>query len=73
VEKRQNNVSVTIKLIDVNDNSPVFLPVTGYMVNIAENSGNGVSVLNVRNLFVLCIGCDFVLTLAPYQQSKFSD
>ena len=47
VEQRQNNVSVTIHLIDVNDNAPVFSPVSGYVVNIAENSENGTSVLNV--------------------------
>ncbi|XP_028399940.1 protocadherin Fat 4-like isoform X2 [Dendronephthya gigantea] len=46
-EKRENNVSVTISLIDVNDNSPVFSPVTGYSVEVAENSANGTSVLNV--------------------------
>ena len=50
-ETNKANVTVTVSLIDVNDNSPVFSSVSGYSVSLAEDSPNGTSVFNVRKQF----------------------
>lgn len=45
-----SSMNLTIQIIDVNDNSPVFDP-RQYSASIAENSSIGASVLQVKILF----------------------
>lgn len=67
---RFSKTKISIKILDENDNSPVFDP-KQYSSSIAENASIGAMVLQVRSTLFVCLiqlrchmQCDFVLTFS---------